>query len=103
MIDYKGRSEHIKKLYERQNALNETIAHQMMSSEKIAFATSQWRMMWRKFIRNRIAVIGGIVVLLFYLTALFANFVAPYTLEKRMTAYSFLSPQRVYFLSLIHI
>ncbi|PKP62099.1 peptide ABC transporter permease [Candidatus Atribacteria bacterium HGW-Atribacteria-1] len=68
-----------------------------MSSEKIAFATSQWRMMWRKFIRNRIAVIGGIVILLFYLTALFANFVAPYTLEQRMTAYSFLPPQRVHF------
>jgi len=97
MIDYKGRSEHIKKLYERQNALDETIAHQMMSSEKIAFATSQWRMMWRKFIRNRVAIIGGIVVLLFYLTALFANFVAPYTLEKRMTEYSFLSPQGVHF------
>jgi len=97
MIDYKVRSEHIKKLYERQNALDESIAHQMMSSEKIAFATSQWRMMWRKFIRNRIAVIGGIVILLFYLTALLANFVAPYTLEQRMTAYSFLPPQRVYF------
>ncbi|MCX7001549.1 MAG: hypothetical protein NT106_14840, partial [Candidatus Sumerlaeota bacterium] len=92
MIDYKVRSEHIKKLYERQNALDESIAHQMMSSEKIAFATSQWRMMWRKFIRNRIAVIGGIVILLFYLTALLANFVAPYTLEQRMTAYSFLPP-----------
>ena len=97
MIDYKGRSKHIKKLYEQQNALDESIAHQMMSSEKIAFATSQWRMMWRKFIRNRIAVIGGIVILLFYLTALLANFVAPYTLEQRMTAYSFLPPQRVHF------
>jgi peptide/nickel transport system permease protein len=97
MIDYKRRSEHIKKLYEQQNALDESIAHQMMSSEKIAFATSQWRMMWRKFIRNRIAVIGGIVILLFYLTALLANFVAPYTLKQRMTAYSLLSPQRIYF------
>lgn len=97
MIDYKGRSEHIKKLYEQQNALDESIAHQMMSSEKIAFASSQWRMMWRKFIRNRIAVIGGTVILLFYMTALFADFVAPYTLKQRMTTYSFLSPQRIYF------
>lgn len=97
MIDYKEGSEYIKKLYERQNILDETIAHQMLSSEKLAFATSQWKMMWRKFIRNRIAVIGGVVVLLFYLTALFANFIAPYTLQERMTEYSFLAPQRVYF------
>lgn len=97
MIDYQERSEHIKKLYERQSTFDESIAHQMMSSEKLAFATSQWRMMWRKFIRNRIAVVGGIVILLFYLTALFANFIAPYTLQERMTKYSFLAPQRIHF------
>jgi len=97
MIDYQEKSEHIKKLYERQSTFDESIAHQMMSSEKLAFATSQWRMMWRKFIRNRIAVVGGIVILLFYLIALFANFIAPYTLQERMTKYSFLAPQRIHF------
>ncbi|NLW56281.1 MAG: ABC transporter permease [Firmicutes bacterium] len=69
----------------------------MRESEKIADATSQWRLMWRKFKRNRIAVVGGIVVLLFYLVALFGDFIAPYTLEQRMTRYSYLPPQRVYF------
>ena len=97
MDDYQEKSKYIKKLYEQQSNLDQTIAHQMMSSEKLAFATSQWRMMWRKFIRNRTAVVGGIVILLFYLVALFADFIVPYTLQQRMTQYSFLPPQRIHF------
>lgn len=37
------------------------------------YGASQWRLMWRKFIRNRAAVGGGIITLLFYLGALFAD------------------------------
>jgi peptide/nickel transport system permease protein len=38
---------------------------------------SQWQLMWRKFKRHKVAMIGGVVVLMFYLTALLADFVAP--------------------------
>ncbi|MDX9799473.1 MAG: ABC transporter permease [Bacteroidales bacterium] len=93
----KGKSEYIRKLYEQQSTLDQSIARQMMNSERLAFATSQWRMMWRKFVKNRIAVLGGIVVLLFYLIALFADFIAPYTLQQRMDQYSFLPPQKIHF------
>lgn len=93
----KGKSEYIRELYEQQSTLDQSIARQMMNSERLAFATSQWRMMWRKFVKNRIAVLGGIVVLLFYLIALFADFIAPYTLQQRMDQYSFLPPQKIHF------
>ena len=97
MMGSKGKSKYIRKLYEQQSALDQSIARQMMNSERLAFATSQWRMMWRKFVKNRIAVLGGIVVLLFYLIALFADFIAPYTLQQRMDKYSFLPPQKIHF------
>lgn len=93
----KGKSEYIRELYEQQSTLDQSIARQMMNSERLAFATSQWRMMWRKFVKNRIAVLGGIVVFLFYLIALFADFIAPYTLQQRMDQYSFLPPQKIHF------
>lgn len=38
---------------------------------------SQWQLMWWKFKRHKLAVVGGIVVLLYYLVALLADFVAP--------------------------
>jgi peptide/nickel transport system permease protein len=38
---------------------------------------SQWQLMWWKFKRHKLALVGGIVVLLYYLTALLADFIAP--------------------------
>lgn len=39
---------------------------------------SQSRLIWRRFRRHRLAVVGGIVLVLMYLVALFAGFVAPF-------------------------
>jgi peptide/nickel transport system permease protein len=41
--------------------------------------------------------VGGVVILLYYLSALFAGFLAPYTLSTRFIEYIYLPPQRVYF------
>ena len=38
---------------------------------------SQWTLMWWKFRKDRLAVVGGIVVILTYLIALNAEFFAP--------------------------
>ncbi len=62
------------------------------------FAASQWTMIWRRFRRNKAAIVGGIIVLLYYLVALLAGFVAPYTLEKRFIEHSYLPPQRIHFI-----
>jgi peptide/nickel transport system permease protein len=61
------------------------------------YGASQWQLIWRKFIRNKAAVIGGIIILLFYLGALFADFLVPYTLTSRFTKYIYLPPQRIHF------
>jgi peptide/nickel transport system permease protein len=39
---------------------------------------SIWRLMWRRFLRNRLAVAGSIVLLCIYGVILFAEFFAPY-------------------------
>jgi len=61
------------------------------------YGASQWRLVWRKFRRNKMALIGGIIILLFYLGALFADFIAPYTLTTRFTKSIYMPPQRVHF------
>ncbi len=38
---------------------------------------SQWKLIWWKFRRHRLAMAGAVVVILFYLAALLADFVAP--------------------------
>lgn len=46
--------------------------------KQLTGSASQWQLMWSKFKKHRVAIVGGIVVLLFYLVAIFAEFFAPY-------------------------
>lgn len=62
------------------------------------YGASQWQLMWRKFVRNRVAVVGGAVIVLFYLTAILAPFLAPYTETSRFTKHIYMPPQRVHLL-----
>ncbi len=61
------------------------------------YSLSQWQLMWRKFIRNRAALLGGIIILLFYLVAIFANFLVPYTLTTRFRDRVYVPPQGIHF------
>lgn len=46
---------------------------------------SQGQLIWRRFRRSRIALVGGVVLLAFYLSAIFAEFLAPYDISTRFT------------------
>ena len=61
--------------------------------EKYA-ALSQRQLMWRKFKQNRLAIVGGIIVLLFYTLAIFAGFIAPYPLDARFVSNIHTPPNR---------
>ena len=63
-----------------------------------AYTASQWRLMWWKFRKHRLAVFSGVIVLTLYLVALFCEFLAPYTLEYRDTSCALAPPQRLHFI-----
>ena len=44
--------------------------------------TSLWRDAWRRLLRNKLAVGGGVVVIMLVLIAVFADFLAPYSYTK---------------------
>jgi peptide/nickel transport system permease protein len=71
---------------------------QLAGREEKIYAFSQWRLMWLKFTRHKLAVIGSIIVLLFYLVAIFHPFLAPYN-EIDRTEYIQFEPQKVHFIS----
>ena len=60
------------------------------------YASSQWRLMWRKFIRNKAAIGGGTVIVLLYLMAALADFISPYTLTTRFSKYIYMPPQAIH-------
>ena len=67
------------------------------TEDEARYALSQWNLMWRKFIRNKAALAGGTVIVLFYLTALFGQFIAPYTLTTRFRDRIYMRPQMIHF------
>jgi len=58
---------------------------------------SQWRLMWWKFRKHKLAMISGVIVILYYVVAIFAEFFAPYTFEFYMADYVYAPPQSVHF------
>jgi peptide/nickel transport system permease protein len=46
---------------------------------------SQWQLIWRRFRRSRMAMVGGVVLIIFYIGALFCEFLSPYLLDTRFT------------------
>ncbi|MFW5980825.1 MAG: ABC transporter permease [Halanaerobiaceae bacterium] len=58
---------------------------------------SRWKLSLRKFKRNRLAIIGLIIVLFMYLITVFAGFWSPYTLREPHDEYNLAPPQKINF------
>ena len=51
----------------------------------------------RRFLRNKLAIVSGIVIIILYLGAIFAEFVAPHGLNVDHPEYAYMPPQRLRF------
>lgn len=60
------------------------------------YMASQWRMMWWKLRRHRLAVISGAILLFMYAAILIAEFLAPYSPYTRNTDFIYAPPQTVH-------
>ncbi len=67
------------------------------ASEPEVAVASQWKLMWWSFKRHKLAVIGAIITLLFYLVVLFANFLAPYSSDFYSADHAYAPPQQLHF------
>lgn len=57
---------------------------------------SPWQIFWRRLRRRRMAMTGGIILIVLYVVALFAGFVAPYSYERQDRERFFHSPTAVH-------
>ena len=60
------------------------------------YLASQWKLMWWKLKRHRLAVICGIILALNYGSVLLSEIIAPYNLHTRYTDYIYAPPQSVH-------
>lgn len=60
------------------------------------FTASQWRLMWWKFRRHRLAVVAAAILLVFYLSTLISELIAPYDLHTRNARFIHAPPQALH-------
>jgi len=62
------------------------------------YVASQWKLVWWKFRRHRLAMVGGIVTVLIYLVALFCEPLAPFDPDNFAAKYTYAPPQALHLL-----
>ena len=60
------------------------------------YLAGQWQLMWRKLKKHQLAKLSLAVLAILYITALFADFFAPYGLEQFSALYKNTAPTKVY-------
>jgi peptide/nickel transport system permease protein len=67
------------------------------SEEERVYIASQWKLIWWRFLRHRLALAGGVVVIMLYVMALFPEFLAIHDPLAQKATSAFIPPQRIHF------
>ncbi len=74
----------------------EPLATETLTPEQERFyRASQWKIMWWKFRRHRVAVFSAVILLLFYASILVSEVISPYNLHSRDSRHIYAPPQTV--------
>ena len=61
------------------------------------FVATQWQLMWWKFRKHKLAIVGSIFLVLLYMSAVFAGFLATNDPNKFSKLYPYAPPQKIHF------
>ena len=61
------------------------------------YVAPQWKLVWWKFRKHKLALVSGIIMLLIYLVALFVEFLAPFLPDQTNSKYLYAPPQPLHF------
>jgi peptide/nickel transport system permease protein len=67
----------------------------MTPAQERFYMASEWRMVWWKLRRHRIAIVSGAILLIMYASILICEVLAPYDLDARNTDFIYAPPQRI--------
>lgn len=67
-------------------------------NDESRYLASQWKLMWLRLKKHKLARISMAVLLVFYIGVLFADFIAPYGLEEFSSLYKDTAPTKVHWI-----
>lgn len=62
------------------------------------YAASQWDLIKYRFFKHKLAVISGIIIIIYYIIGLFCGFLAPYAADNYDSKFSYTPPTKVHFI-----
>lgn len=69
---------------------------QLSLAQERVYLASQWRLMWWKFKRHRVAVVSGVFLGVLYISILFSELLAPYHYQSRHIDHIYAPPQGIH-------
>ena len=73
-----------------------TSAARLTPEQEQFYLASQWKLMWWKFKRHRVAVVSAVILVVLYASTLVTEILVPYNLHTRNTDFIYASPQSVH-------
>jgi len=61
------------------------------------YVASQFQLIWWKFRKHKLAILGGTILAFFFLSVLFCEFFSMYNLDSRYSDYIYCPPQKIHF------
>jgi len=71
-------------------------ATRLTPEQERVYLASQWRLMWWKFRRHRVAVVSAVVLVVMYGSTLVSEILVPYNLHSRNANFIYSPPQQVH-------
>lgn len=56
---------------------------------------SQWRLMWWRFRKHKLALVSGVLIILVYAVTVFVEFLAPFPTDRMISELAYAPPQRL--------
>ena len=72
------------------------VSEPLTAKQEAYYMASQWRIMWWKLKRHRLAMVSGAILAFFYISILFVEILAPYGLNTRNSPHIYAPPQAVH-------
>jgi len=67
-----------------------------IAEEERIYVATQWQLMWWRFRKHKMALASSFIVAIFYLVAIFCEFVAPYDPEQFFPKYKLAPPSKIH-------
>ncbi|MEJ2555359.1 MAG: ABC transporter permease [Anaerolineae bacterium] len=74
------------------------VVEELTGEEEKIYVASYWKLMWWRFRKHKMAIISSVILGIFYLVALFCEFVAPYDPEQYFIQYKLAPPSKIHIL-----